>query len=345
MAWAAVLAAFLGAGAQAWSADQSAGAVGAGSKEAIKQAVADRNLALRIYEPSRALGYGAMSDLASLYGYALPGYTSYDQLINGAGGASGAGGYPGGTGVNGSSLYGGGLIKVNGRSARSSLAGITTGSNHSKKFGGYIDPATGNVVFTNAKGKKAAKKEARLEEYLKTGDRSGLKVGKHPKMSRFVKAIDNLYGSGWTYNPNAANGGAGGAGTTPDAGVTGQPSMSRFFTSPDYQWRLGQGTQAVERSAAASGGLFSGNTGAALTEFAQGAASQEYGNYFNRLMAMVNGTQANTSNAASTVTNAGSTIINANQDAAAGRASAYGQYGQALNDLLGNLYYAYRRNG
>jgi hypothetical protein len=50
-----------------------------------------------------------------------------------------------------------------------------------------------------------------------------------------------------------------------------------------YKFRFNQGQQALERSAAARGMLNSGNTLAALADYGQGQASQEYGNEFNRL--------------------------------------------------------------
>jgi hypothetical protein len=46
---------------------------------------------------------------------------------------------------------------------------------------------------------------------------------------------------------------------------------------PSYQWRLRQGQKALERSAAARGTLRSGGTLKGMTDYAQGAASQEYG--------------------------------------------------------------------
>jgi hypothetical protein len=55
-------------------------------------------------------------------------------------------------------------------------------------------------------------------------------------------------------------------------------------SDPSYKWRLGQGTEALENSAAARGGLLSGNTGKALQDYGQGAASQEYQNEFGRWM-------------------------------------------------------------
>jgi len=53
---------------------------------------------------------------------------------------------------------------------------------------------------------------------------------------------------------------------------------------PSYQWRLQQGQQALERSAAGRGGLQSGATLKALTNYSQGAASQEYQAAFDRFM-------------------------------------------------------------
>jgi hypothetical protein len=86
--------------------------------------------------------------------------------------------------------------------------------------------------------------------------------------------------------------GAGNINPASDAGykpvsTLANPGQFQFNTSgpnadPSYQWRLGQGLNAVNSSAAARGGFFSGNTGQALMNYGQGAASQEYGNQFNR---------------------------------------------------------------
>jgi len=74
----------------------------------------------------------------------------------------------------------------------------------------------------------------------------------------------------------------------------GQKALSDFETwgqdpnaitsDPSYQWRLGQGQEALENSAIARGGMLSGNFAKDLTNYAQNAASQEYGNEFNRWM-------------------------------------------------------------
>ena len=58
--------------------------------------------------------------------------------------------------------------------------------------------------------------------------------------------------------------------------------FSGVIDDPGYKFRLNEGQRAVERGAAARGGLFSGGSLRDLTEFSQGLASQEYGNAFNR---------------------------------------------------------------
>ena len=52
--------------------------------------------------------------------------------------------------------------------------------------------------------------------------------------------------------------------------------------SPGYQFRLNQGTEAVNRGAAQTGNLNSGARLLALQDFGQGLASQEYGNEYAR---------------------------------------------------------------
>jgi hypothetical protein len=59
------------------------------------------------------------------------------------------------------------------------------------------------------------------------------------------------------------------------------PGFEFSEDDPSYQWRLQQGQQALERSAAARGGM-GGGTLKAMTRYAQGAASQEYQAAFDR---------------------------------------------------------------
>jgi hypothetical protein len=140
---------------------------------------------------------------------------------------------------------------------------------------------------------------------------------------------------------------------------------SDLTTDPSYQWRLQQGEDAVNRQAAARGQTGSGRYLKDLTNYAQGAASQEYGNAFNRYMqqrtskvnqlqslAGVGQTASNVAGNAATNygNNAGNLITqqgNANAAGAVGGANAWSnalsqglssyQNGQLTNALLARM--------
>ena len=61
--------------------------------------------------------------------------------------------------------------------------------------------------------------------------------------------------------------------------------LDQFQADPGYAFRLSEGQKALERSAAARGGLISGGAMKAATRFGQEMGSQEYTNAFNRYQA------------------------------------------------------------
>lgn len=61
--------------------------------------------------------------------------------------------------------------------------------------------------------------------------------------------------------------------------------MSQFQQDPGYAFRMGEGMKALERSAAARGGLLSGAALRGIQRYGQDLASQEYANAFNRYQA------------------------------------------------------------
>jgi hypothetical protein len=69
-----------------------------------------------------------------------------------------------------------------------------------------------------------------------------------------------------------------------EASAAGADQFKFGEDDPSFQFRLKQGLQALERSAAARGTLASGGTLKALNDYAQESASQEYGAAFNRFM-------------------------------------------------------------
>jgi hypothetical protein len=66
----------------------------------------------------------------------------------------------------------------------------------------------------------------------------------------------------------------------------GQSSLEAFRNSPDYQFALKGGSEALDNSAAAKGGVLGGNQIRAQTEYGQGLATQNLQNYFQRLSGM-----------------------------------------------------------
>ena len=113
--------------------------------------------------------------------------------------------------------------------------------------------------------------------------------------------------------------------------------FSSFQQSPDYQFAFDQGMRALDRSAAARGSLFSGGADADRIAFGQGLASQQYGNYYNRLagLAGIGQTSANQLGqfGAQNAANQGQYAMGS----ANARASAYGQQANAWTIALAGV--------
>ncbi len=126
------------------------------------------------------------------------------------------------------------------------------------------------------------------------------------------------------------------------------PDYSAFFQSPDYQFRMKEGLRAVQNSAAAQGGLYSGNALRGIEEYGSGLAASEYGNWFNRNAALAGIGQSATNQAGNAAMQTGANV--GNLFAMQGDARASGIIGQsnALSNTinqLGSLYGMYRGGG
>lgn len=128
------------------------------------------------------------------------------------------------------------------------------------------------------------------------------------------------------------------------------PRFADFYNSPDYQFALQQGTQTLDRSAAARGRLYSGGYGMDLTKYGQGMASQQLNNYTNRLADIAGLGQVASTNLAGQGQNFANAFGNNLNNAADARASAYAANANANNTLANGInqglnYYAqYNRN-
>lgn len=95
-------------------------------------------------------------------------------------------------------------------------------------------------------------------------------------------------------------------------------ALSGFTASPDYQFRLSQGVQALDRSANSRGGLYSGAAGKALVDYGQQAGSQEFGNWWDRNVGGLTGLASGGQNAASNMTNLTSNLYGSRANAILG---------------------------
>lgn len=95
--------------------------------------------------------------------------------------------------------------------------------------------------------------------------------------------------------------------------------MEDYQQDPGYQFRMAEGSKALERSAAARGGLNSGATLKALTKYGQDFASNEYQNAYSRF-------NADRDRRFSRL----SSLAGVGQNAVAQMGQAAGQYGQSV---------------
>jgi hypothetical protein len=129
-----------------------------------------------------------------------------------------------------------------------------------------------------------------------------------------------------------------------------------FTADPGYGFRFSEGQKALDRQAAARGGLMSGGALKAAQRYGQEMGSQEFGNAYNRFrdtqglrrnaLAGVIGygpTAASSMNTAGqnyatgaggVISGQGETSANALLAAQQARSSSYGQFGSALNKYL-----------
>ena len=111
------------------------------------------------------------------------------------------------------------------------------------------------------------------------------------------------------------------------------PTAATEQNDPGYQFRLQQGQQALDNSAAAKGSLLSGNTLEAQQQYGQNYASNEYNNVYNRALGqyqqnygIFENNQANTYNRLAGLAGTGQTA-----------ATTLGQQGQQAAQNVGNI--------
>lgn len=116
----------------------------------------------------------------------------------------------------------------------------------------------------------------------------------------------------------------GGDASSADYGKYGRDfSMADYQADPGYAFRLSEGMKQLAGGARARGGAVSGRTMMGAQDYAQGLASQEYGNAFNRYQ----------TNRANQLQPLGS-LMSSGQAAASNQAGAAGQYGSNAGNAM-----------
>ena len=110
------------------------------------------------------------------------------------------------------------------------------------------------------------------------------------------------------------------------------PSAFNYQADPGYAFRFNEGMKGLNASAAARGGLISGNALRAATDYGQASGSQEYQNAYNRyLTGNAQNLQAYNTNTANT-----QYLANMGQSSANNQANAIGQFGNnAASNVIG----------
>jgi hypothetical protein len=103
-------------------------------------------------------------------------------------------------------------------------------------------------------------------------------------------------------------------------------SMQDYQQDPGYAFRLSEGLKQLGSQARAQGGAGGGRTMMGIQNYAQGLASQEYGNAFNRY-------QTNRQNQLAPL----GSLMSSGQAAAVGQAAQAGQYGANASNMLSQM--------
>src|SRR5690606_23280851 len=189
------------------------------------------------------------------------------------------------------------------------------------------------AAFQSSGGKYGDKASFGQTHYQTHGQREGRRLPSAPTQA----PANNQIGTPVANVTGAQAGAAPAATATPSATATPaqrqQTALERFEASPGYRFRLEQGIEALDMSAARRGALLSGREIKAVQAFGEGMAASEYGDYWNRLAGMSGAGQTAANQAIGAGENAADRIDGAQIKAGEGRASVYGAKGNVAANM------------
>jgi hypothetical protein len=116
-------------------------------------------------------------------------------------------------------------------------------------------------------------------------------------------------------------------------------NYSNFNQSPDYLYALQSGTQQLDRGATAQGNLWGGGADADRIKLGQGLATQNLGNYMQRLMGIAGLGQNSAVSlgqfGAQNVSNQGNLMMQGAQAQGQGAVNQANAWGNTINGLVG----------
>lgn len=114
-----------------------------------------------------------------------------------------------------------------------------------------------------------------------------------------------------------------------------------FQADPGYEFRINEGMKALERGAAARGGLMSGGFARKALRYSQDYASNEYQNVYNRIASIAGFGQSATNASTNVIVGTGQNVGNALMNAGEARASGYVAQGNAWSNAINQIAGAY----
>lgn len=137
--------------------------------------------------------------------------------------------------------------------------------------GGVADAAIGahgaeSAANTQAKGEQTAI-DLQKQEWEQQ------QKNEQPFLNTGTEALNNLYAL--LKNPDTSK---------YPGGTFSAPTLEQAEQTPGFEFQLEQGTDAINKNAAATGNLLTGNTGKALTDYGQGLAQTDYNNLYQQAL-------------------------------------------------------------
>lgn len=152
-------------------------------------------------------------------------------------------------------------------------------------------------------------------------------------MQQGADAIKGFYGDAKDYMSPYM--GLGQAGVSGLMGLLQDPNSIK--DSEAYKWRFGQGMDALDKSAAARGSLFSGAHSKDAMQFGQGIASQELDNQWARMLGITDLGQRSAAGLGALGMGAGNSLANLYSGMGDARGSSYAQQGANNMGAMGGL--------